>query len=348
MEHPQRLQRLQHCGDRHELAVQHLERMIKRRRRAIGVGNTPLMLRITIDVVRNALRAVRQCRVDQIPDLLAVRDAWRMRRCRRARHPATGLDNIHKRQPRDQRPFAHERQIEEIVRIIACIRELVVIVTQQAWPHDLHKLSQMLLIGNNFFSLYAQLLIVGIRGKQINVGEMRRITLAEIGDKPSKRGKCMCAWFIRQMVGIQRGVLFHTADQFVERLAQLGVVERLGFQQRVAEQPAQAVALDNVQLLLVTPYPVPAALNQLCGRGVIHRRAAGKPRPGPVANNRRPHLPRRCGSRRSRIFRLACMTASRGQRHHDQDSEARKCHKKPSVTIFQNPVVSQRFYSNSP
>ena len=83
----------------------------------------------------------------------------------------------------------HQGQIEEITVVIAFNGKLVVIVAQQCRFHLIDELAQMLAVGRHGVALRAELLVIGVCRQQVDVGQVGRIALAEIGDQPPQRGK---------------------------------------------------------------------------------------------------------------------------------------------------------------
>ena len=73
-------------------------------------------------------------------------------------------------------------QIQEVLVAIPLDLELIVVVADQRGFHLLDVAKQVLFVGRSHVALWAELLVVGVGRKQVDVGQVRRIMLAQIRD----------------------------------------------------------------------------------------------------------------------------------------------------------------------
>ena len=161
----------------------------------------------------------------------------------------------------------------------------MVVADQRRLDH-VDVLPQVLPVGGDRVALGAELLVVGVGREEVDVGQVRRVALAEVGHQLAQRGKRRRAGLVGDEVAVQGRVVADPGDQGVELLPLRRVVQRRRREQAVLKLRPQAVPLGHVQLLLRAPDEVPAALGHLPGDRVGHRRA------GPVGDDRRADLPR--------------------------------------------------------
>ena len=70
------------------------------------------------------------------------------------------------------------------------------IVTDEAGLHDVHVLPQMLAVGGDGVAFGAKLIVARIGGEQVDVGQMGRITFAQVGDELAQRREVGRAWLV--------------------------------------------------------------------------------------------------------------------------------------------------------
>ncbi len=161
------------------------------------------------------------------------------------------------------------------------------IVAQQRRLHLVDELAEVLPVGRNGVPFRAELLVVRVGREEVDVSQVGRIVLAQIGDQPPESGKIRGARLVAKEIAVEGRVRADAGHQRVE-LRPLGrIVERLRGKQPILKLCPQAVALGHVQLLLRTPDEVPAAVGHLLGDRIGHGRA------GPVGDDGSAHLPRR-------------------------------------------------------
>ena len=116
-------------------------------------------------------------------------------------------------------------------------------------------------------------------------------------------------------------MLGDAGHQGVEFLPLGRVVQRGWRKKPVLEQGPQAVALDQIEVLLRAPHQVEAAVGHLLGHGIGHGGAR------PVGDDRRADLPRRAG-RPGRIGapRRRGRGEHRQERHRNQSLSAEASH----------------------
>ena len=94
---------------------------------------------------------------------------------------------------------------------------------------------------------HTELLLVGVSGKQVDVGKVGGITLAQVGHQPAKRSKSPRAGLVGQIIGFHRGMRLHPRDQGIEFSPFGRVVQHVRVQEVAGEHRTQAVALRGVQ-----------------------------------------------------------------------------------------------------
>jgi len=218
MIYAERPQRLKFGCDGDELAVQPLQRVIEWCRGSVGFRHAAFVVGITINIVGNALRPVCQGGVDQIAHFVGRGNARRARGGGGAGHPIAGLHDVQERHSGGQRLLADQGQVEEILPVVAAVGELIVIVTQQGGPDDVHILAQVLHIGGHGFSRHAQLLVVGVGREQIDICQVGGTFFPQMCHQLPQGGKLRGAWLVDQVKGIQCRVSFDPAEQCIQRL----------------------------------------------------------------------------------------------------------------------------------
>ncbi len=195
------------------------------------------------------------------------------------------MHNVEEGEAGVQRRLPHQRQVQEVVRPVVPDGELVVVVAEQRGLYDFHELAQVLLVGGHRITLIAELLVGGVGGEEIDVGEVRGISLPQIGHQSAERREAAGGRLVRDEVAVERGVALHPRNEGVELCPARRIVQSFGGDQPVADLGTQPVPVGDVQLLFLAPGQVEAALGHLLCRGVGQRRA------GPVGDDRRSHPP---------------------------------------------------------
>ena len=197
----------------------------------------------------------------------------------------TGLDDVDERDVGLHRRLAHERQVQEVLVVVAVSLELVVVVAEQLGSADLQPLAQVLSVGLGGIALGAQLLGGGVGRKQVDVGWVLGIALAEIVQQPGKLGKPDGARLVADVVGVQGGMVFDLVDHRVDPGAARRVVDDDRVVHRVEPDQidAQSVLVGDVEILHgAAPGRVEAAIDQLAGHAGRQRTPALRSAPGPV------------------------------------------------------------------
>ena len=174
----QRAERLKLLRDRYELAIVGFERVVKRAGCAIKARDATFVARVGVDVVADSLGAVRQRGEDEVAQFVGVGNSHHLWR------PSAGLHNIEKRHASFLRGAPDERKIQEILIVVATERKLVVVVADECGLHLLDEKAQVLLVGGDNVALVSKLLVAGVGRKEVDVGEVRRVALAQVGNEP--------------------------------------------------------------------------------------------------------------------------------------------------------------------
>ena len=280
MIHPLAAQRLQLGSDRHELAVERFQRVVDRRGLAVGQRDPSGMARPAVHVIGDPLRPVRERGVQEISHLVT-------RRHSHGRRPRASLNDVQERHASLLRGLADHRQIEEVLIGVSRLGELVVVVADQGGLDHSEVLAEVFAIGGDRVPLRAKLLVARIGGEQVDVGQVRRITLAQVRHESAQAAEGRGAGLVRDGVAVQGRMLVDAGYQGVEFPSPFRVVQRPRREQRVAKLRAKAVSSGHVQFLLAAPDEIPAAIGHLSGDRVGQRRAR------PVGDDGRAYLPPR-------------------------------------------------------
>src|SRR6185436_20830712 len=101
-----------------------------------------------------------------------------------------------------------------------------------------------------------------------DVGEVRRIAFAQIGDEFGESGKLICARFVSDILDVKGGMFADAGNEGIERFFSFWIVKGSGIKQRVLDLATQAVALGDIEAGLVTPDEIPSALGHLFCDGI--------------------------------------------------------------------------------
>ncbi|HBO43667.1 MAG TPA: hypothetical protein DD670_07000 [Planctomycetaceae bacterium] len=111
------------------------------------------------------------------------------------------------------------------------------VVAHQRRLDDLDILPQMLPVGRDHVPAGAKLIVVGVRGEEIDVRQVRRVSFAKVSDQPPERRKYRRAGFVGNVIAVQRGMTADSGDQSVELPPLRRAVQRGRREQRVMELP---------------------------------------------------------------------------------------------------------------
>jgi hypothetical protein len=182
---------------------------------------------------------------------------------------------------------ADQFEVQEIVSGIAPTVELVVIVADERGFHDIGVLIEVFLIGLHLAAVRAELLVVGVGGKEVDVGEGIGILFLQIGGDFAELGELSGVRFIGEVIGVKCGMIFDPVDQSIELCFRIGVIEGIeAGDDRMKKQRAEAVFRGDVQFVLAAPDEIPSAFRQAIRGRVIERGDSGKSWAAPVGGDR--------------------------------------------------------------
>ncbi|OQB88967.1 MAG: hypothetical protein BWX84_02665 [Verrucomicrobia bacterium ADurb.Bin118] len=147
----------------------------------------------------------------------------------------------------------------------------------------------MLLVRGNFVTDIAQLLVAGVGGEEIDVGQVRRITLAQIGNQFTQGDEAGCVGFVSDVIGIEGRMPFHALDQRIQLFLARGVVQGGRREQFILQLAAQTVSRRHVELGFSAPNQIPTAVGHLLRDPVRQVRSR------PIGDDGSAHPPRLCG-----------------------------------------------------
>ena len=124
--------------------------------------------------------------------------------------------------------LAHEREVHEILIAIVVRVEIVMVVADQVRLDDIDVLAQVLPVGLYGAAGGAERDGAGVRGKQVDVGQVGGVALADVVDESCKLRKPDGAGLVGDCVGIQGGMVFDAGDDRVDPRLACRVVEAAG------------------------------------------------------------------------------------------------------------------------
>ena len=169
---------------------------------------------------------------------------------------------------------------------------MVVVVADQVGLDDLDELLEVLAVGQHGLvagpdagevlgiadlgplrgvGADAELRLVRVGGEEVDVRQVGRVALAEVGDQFAEAGKRACARLVGDEVGLHGRVVLDLLDERIELGPFGGVVERRRIQQVAGQHGAQLVLGGHVQPLDRRPGQV-VAFRGHRGQGLIRRR----------------------------------------------------------------------------
>ena len=138
-------------------------------------------------------------------------------------YTSTRLDDVQKRQFGVRRRLADHGQIEEVLVHVAVHGELVIVVADQRRLDHVDIPAEVFGVRAD-----AELLLRCVRWKEVDVGHVGRITLAQVGHQAAQDGKMGRARLVDNEVIIERRVFADAIDQRVELRFLRRVVQRFG------------------------------------------------------------------------------------------------------------------------
>ncbi len=295
------LERGQLLCDGDELSIERLDYLVFDVRRTVRRNDGAFVSPVAIDVVVDAVRAVCRRRIDEIAHFVRSRDARSAGRSGLSRPPGAGLHAVEERHAQRARVLADNAQVQQVVRGVTAVLELVMVVRQKGRTVDFAEEANMFPVGADDLALHAELLVVRVRRQEIDPRGMVWIVagkpffrVGERCEKPRRR-------FVVEFVDIERRMVFHAVDHRLHRRRRrrivdiekyLSVAERLGL-----VDGAHSVLGRKVQFLRRhRPHGVETALLQLGKPSIGKPFVSGETGAGPVCRHRLARIPGRAGS----------------------------------------------------
>jgi hypothetical protein len=174
--------------------------MVERGRAAIRQGHSSNVIRPAVNVIGDSLGSVCQRRINEEPQFVPVRHPH-------GGGPATGLNNIEKWELVFQGKFADQGKVEEILLSVALHTEVVMVKTDEGWFDGLQIKAKVFAVSGHHISLGAELLIGGVRWKEIDVSKMGRIALAKKLHQAAKGRKVPGVGLVAKEVTVEGGMI---------------------------------------------------------------------------------------------------------------------------------------------